>query len=164
MTGKAGFAIALVLGLAAVPACSVCDRAGCDATGDPIADTGHTALAGVVASESDVIGNGCQTCTFGTANLAIWRTSGPVADNASARAVVGASAPTVSLKAEQRYVLTLDSGSYLVCQVPDCVSVDVVPGHVTTVHIKEINGPTQFIVFDAQARAARTAATLEIGL
>ena len=163
MTRSTSFLVlALCFGLAAVPACSPCNRTGCDATSGPVADTGQAAIAGVVASESDAVGNGCQECPLGTATLAIWKTSGPVTDDAGAQAVVNASAATVSVQADQRYAQALDPGSYLVCQRPDCVSVDVVAAHVTTVHIKQILGPTQFIVFDAQSKSPRATTTLEI--
>ncbi len=145
-----------------VPACTLCNRAGCDATAGPVADTGQASIAGVVASESDAIGNGCQACPLGTATLAIWKTSGPVTDDTGAQAIVDASAATVTIQADQRYAQALDPGSYLICQRPYCVSIDVAAGHVTTVHIKEIFGPTQFIVFDAQSKSPRTATTLEI--
>lgn len=127
-----------------------------------MADTGQAAIAGVVASESDVIGNGCQACPLGTATLAIWKTSGPVTDDAGAQAVVDASAATMTIQADQRYAQALDPGSYLICQRPFCVSADIAAGHVTTVHIMQINGPIQFIVFDAQSKSPRTPTTLEI--
>ena len=151
-------------GLAVLPACSPCNRSGCEATAGPAADTGHSAIAGAVAAESDVVGNGCQECGFSSATLAIWKTSAPIADSASAMAVVNAGAATATVQADGRYSQALDPGSYLVCRRPDCVSVDVAADHVTTVHVRLINGPAQFIVFDAQARAPRDAATLEVGL
>jgi len=162
MTGSTSLTVALCLGLTAVSACTPRNRAGCDATGGPVADTGQAAIAGVVASESDVIGNGCQECPLGTATLTFWTTSGPVPDDASAKAIVDGGPPTITLQANQRYLQALDPGSYLVCARPFCVNVAVAADHVTTVHLKQIFGPTQFIVFDAQSKTARAATTLEV--
>jgi hypothetical protein len=46
-------------------ACETCAREGCDALSTHAGQAaGQTRVAGVVASESDVVGNGCQECGF----------------------------------------------------------------------------------------------------
>jgi len=139
-------------------ACNPCNRSGCDAAGTPAADNGKSEMAGFIASESDVVANGCQACPFASATLGIWVAPGPVTDVVSARAIVQASPATVTLQAEGSYRQALDPGSYLLCADPSsynsaCVSVAVIAGHVTPVNLKLVYGPFQFIVFDPQSRA-----------
>ena len=55
--------------VALLASCTPCNREGCDAMASAAAQSGHSAIAGIVASESDTVGNGCQECRFGVAAL-----------------------------------------------------------------------------------------------
>lgn len=140
-----------------------CPRAGCDALATAVADTRHSAVAGVIASETDTVENGCQECSFGSARLAFWKTASTITDSSAARTVVVTSLPLAFIQVDGRYEQPLDPGSYLVCRQSDCASIEVVAGRTTTVHVKLLFGPVQFVVFDAGSNAARTAPTLEVG-
>jgi hypothetical protein len=157
--------VSLVGGLALLGGCSSsCPRAGCDALKSPATDSGKSAIAGAVASESDVVANGCQECSFSSTQLRIWKTSSAVTDVATAQNVMGASAPVATVHADGHYEQPLDPGFYLVCSTPDCASVEVVADHVTTLHLNLISGPVQFTTFAAGSNAARSIAPLEVGL
>jgi hypothetical protein len=157
--------VALLLSGVVFGSCANCPREGCDALAAASTGTGGAGIAGVVASESDVIANGCQKCLFGSTQLTIWKASSAVTDNASAAALVHSSvAPTVSLSANGRYEQALDPGSYLVCSRPDCVAVEVSANRVTTVHVKLVEGPPQFVLFDGEGRAQENVSTFEVGL
>jgi hypothetical protein len=152
----------------ALPACTPCNRSGCDAIRSPAADNGESAIAGAIASESDVIGNGCQECPYASATFSIWAVAAPVTDAASAKAVIQAAPALATFQADGHYRHTVDPGSYLLCDSPSsyeaaCVSVHVVAGHVTPVNLKLLFGPFQFIVFDPQTRAPITTATIHPG-
>ena len=151
-----------------IPTCNTCNRSGCDSLGTPAADDHQSAIAGVIASESDLVGNGCQECPFASMSLAIWAVPGPVTDATGAKATIQAGPATVALKADGRYRQALDPGSYMLCAAPSgyesaCVSVDVVAGHVTPVNLKLLYGPFQFIVFDPLTRAQVTTNTIHPG-
>jgi hypothetical protein len=128
------------------------------------ADVGGSAIAGTLASESDTVGNGCQMCPFTSATISIWPASGPVADNASADAIVNGGAADVTFAADMAYRHALVPGNYLVCVRPFCVGVEVVAGHVTPVNVELLSGPFQFFVFDPVTRAPLAAPTLEVTL
>jgi hypothetical protein len=153
---------AVSVALLGAPGCTLCDRSGCDALGTPASDEGQSAIAGVLAGESDSVGNGCQECAFASATLSIWAAPAPIGDSASANTLANGAPPDVTIQADRSYRQALDPGSYLLCRRPDCVSVTVVAGHVTPVNLKLIFGPTQFVVFDPQTRAQVTAPTLEV--
>ena len=52
---------------------SDCDRSGCQAMNSPAqADGLGQGIVGVVASESDLIANGCQTCSLSQGSLQVW--------------------------------------------------------------------------------------------
>jgi len=55
--------------------CAECDREGCDALRRPAAreSAGLVGVAGVVASASDVVNDGCQECPLGEATLQIFQ-------------------------------------------------------------------------------------------
>ncbi len=130
----------------------------------PAADDGGSAIAGTLASESDIVGNGCQMCPFTSATISIWPAPGPVADNASADAIVNGAAAEVTFGADMAYRHAFVPGSYLICVRPYCVGVAVVAGHVTPVNVKLVNGPSRFFVFDPVTRAPLAAPTLEVAL
>lgn len=141
-----------------------CPRAGCDALTMPAADSNRSAVAGAIASETDTVENGCQECSFVSASLAFWKTSSLITDASAARAVVAASMPLASIRADGRYMQPLDPGTYLVCRQSECASIEVVASRTTTVHLRLIFGPLQFVVFDPGTKTARTAPTLDVGV
>jgi hypothetical protein len=137
----------------ALAACNPCNRSGCDALGRPAADDHTSAIAGVVADESDVVANSCQECPFYSMALSIWTAPGLVTDVAGAKAVIQAGPAAVTLQADGRYRQTLNAGSYLLCALPSsnawaCVGIEVIADHVTPVNLKLLYGPFQFTVFD----------------
>jgi len=142
---------------------SPCDRTGCDALSSVAADDQVSSLAGVVATETDVISNGCQECGFYSTTLSLWPLTTPVADQASVKAIVTGSSAPITIQADQRYRQPLDPGTYLVCRLPTCTSVDIVAGHVTPMNVKMVYGPTQFIVFDPLTRSRITTPQWNVG-
>jgi hypothetical protein len=76
---------------------------------------------------------------------------------------VNGSPPDATVHADGRYEQSLDPGTYLVCNRPDCASIQVESGHVASLHVKTLFGPTQFIVFDQHQGAQRVADKLEVG-
>ena len=162
------FVLCAALGFTS-PACKTCNRSGCDALGTPAPDDHASALAGVIASESDVMENDCQECPFASMALSIWTAAGPVTDVASAKAIIQAAPAAVTLQADGRYRQALDPGSYVLCAGPAghssaCIGVDVVAGHVTPVNLRLVYGPFQFIVFDPLTRVQVTAHTIYPGV
>jgi hypothetical protein len=152
----------------ALPACTPCNRSGCDALGAPAADDHTSSIAGVVASESDVVSNGCQECPFAAMALSVWNASGSVADASSAKAIIQAGPAAAQIHADGRYRQALDPGDYLLCASVGsyesaCVSVEVVAGHVTPVNLRLLFGPFQFTVFDPVTRAPLSTNTLYPG-
>ena len=151
-----------------LPTCNTCNRSGCDSLGTPAADDHKSAIAGVIASESDTVGNGCQECPFASMTLSIWTVPTQVTDAASAKAIIQAAPASVTLQADGRYRQALDPGSYLLCAAPSsyesaCLSVDVVAGHVTPVNLKLLFGPFQFIAFDPLTHTPLSATTIYPG-
>jgi hypothetical protein len=139
-----------VLLLGALSACSSnpdCNREGCDALGRIAHDDGQSAIAGVIASESDAVANGCQECSFGTANLDFFHTTAKISDSTEAQAWIKAHAPDATLAADTAYRQLLDPGDYLVCvEQHACASAEVAAGHVVTLNIRRINGPPVFLI------------------
>jgi len=129
-----------------------------------VTDDGRTGIAGVVAIESDVITNGCVECGFGAATLAIWKADSPVADAQAAKAVVAGSQPTRTVAAGSSYRQQLDPGHYLVRTSSEAVAVEVIDGHLTTLHVLVVFGPPQFILFDPRTKARQAATSFEVGL
>jgi hypothetical protein len=151
--------------LFALPACTPCNHSGCDALGTPAADDHTSAIAGVIALESDAISNDCQECPFAAMDLSIWNAAGSVADASSAKTIIQAGPATANVHADGRYRQALDPGGYLLCASLSsyesaCVRVEVVAGHVTPVNLKLLFGPLQFTVFDPVTRAPLSTNTL----
>src|SRR5664279_3785630 len=113
-----GASLLCIVSLFALPACNTCNRSGCDALGTPAADDHTSSVAGVVAAESDVIGNGCQECPFSSMALSIWTASGSVVDASGAKAITQAGPAAAKIQADGRYRQVLDPGSYLLCASP----------------------------------------------
>lgn len=140
---------------------SACNREGCDKVNERASNNGTSAIAGSVAAESDVVENGCDECPLTSTELAIWSTPTLVADETTARAVVAASAPTLTFSAQGTYRQNVPPGAYLLCE-RHCVAVTVEARMVTTVNILFVYGPTSFRVFDAGATKWRTAQSFAI--
>jgi hypothetical protein len=94
----------------------------------------------------------------------LWKTDALVTDAASAKAVVAGAAPTVTLQVNGRYRQDLEVGNFLVCRRPSCVGVEVVAGHVTTVHVNLPFGIPHLIVFDGATKARLETTDLDVGL
>lgn len=141
--------------------CQPCDRDGCEKVNERASSDGTSAIAGALASESDVEANGCTECPLASAQLSIWSTPALVSDQAEALAVVSAGPATFSLSAQGSYRQAVPPGAYLLCE-RECVAVAVEPGMVTTVNILFVYGPTSFRVFDAGATTWRRAQSFAI--
>ena len=117
-----------------------CNRDGCDAL------TKHASsgvVAGVVASESDVVSNDCQECTFAQARVRAWPVDSAAQTDAELRAVVmGAPSASAESGANGRYRLDdLPSGALLVCVgSSSCFNVDALGPGTTTLNVKLIDG------------------------
>jgi hypothetical protein len=98
--------------------------------GTPATDDHTTAIAGVVAAESDVIGNGCQECPFSSMAPSIWTAPGVVTDAAGAKAIMQASPASFQFQADGHYRQALDPCSYLLCA--DSASSDVGLTHLSS--------------------------------
>jgi hypothetical protein len=135
-----------------------CDRKGCDAYARPA--TGPAAgagIAGVLVSESDVVGNGCQECGFGSGEIQIWATPTLVADQAAAAAVVNGAPATFTVMASGRYERALDPGAYLVCASQgECAAVTVPTAGRVTVNVRQIEGPFTLAIFEPGSTTRRT--------
>jgi hypothetical protein len=122
-------------------------------------------VAGVVASESDVIGNGCQECGFASSTLDIWLTTGRVQDAVTAGTIVSTT-PLVAVQADGHYQIELDPADYLLCvdvlgSLP-CVPFTVEMSKVTTVNVKRVFGPAGFLVFAPGSSVPTTAPVLNV--
>jgi hypothetical protein len=126
-----------------------CDREGCEALDASAADNGETGVAGVVAFETDLSVNGCTECGFGSATLQFRPTQAAVTSQADAQAVVDAGPPTVTASATGEYRQALEPGTYLACTERYCANAAVVRNHVTTFHVRTLDGPPQFFSFDS---------------
>jgi hypothetical protein len=132
--------------------CADCDREGCDALGRAAPQAG-TGIAGVVATSSDVVANGCQECPSGGASLEIWRTDAAITSQPAASAVASEREPDVAANVSGRYSQALGPGTHLLCVRPNCIGLSIAADETLTVNIKRREGPTGFFVgpFDAEA-------------
>jgi hypothetical protein len=106
----------------------------------------ETGVAGVVASSSDLVVDGCQECSFGQANLELWRTDTPITTETAAITLLEERASDVTENVSAHYRLPLEPGPYLLCVRPNCVALTVVVDETLTVNIKRRNGATGFFV------------------
>jgi hypothetical protein len=155
-------AAALALGLACEQAC---DRAGCDALEHPLGDVGiMVGIAGVVASESDLVANGCQECPLSQGTIELWTSATAVTTADEAQALVDAGAPTQTVEVDERYEQTLDPGEYLVC-VSNldrvCAGVTIADA-VVTVHASFPYGMPDLVVFEPGEAEPRTERIFEL--
>jgi hypothetical protein len=135
-----------------------CDRDGCSAYEHARSDYGITrGIGGFVASESDVVANGCQECAFSSAELKVWSTDTPISDAAAAQSVVDGSSATFTFVAISKYEKTLDPGHYLLCSLPGkCASVTVTETGVFTINVKTLFGPSSILLFEPGIDTPRT--------
>lgn len=161
-SGYASWLLPLQIAFATLLSCGAeCPREGCDALGRRASMDG-TGIAGIGASESDNVVNGCAECPFTGLSLDVWPTSSPVSTNADALAVTRAAPPSFSLSASPDYAQLLTPGAYLVCQRPSCVLVHVSSG-VTTVNVRLTEGPPRFFVAEPPASEPVSTFGFEVG-
>lgn len=143
MTGpsKLGLSALLLLGIFGV-ACEPCNRDGCDALQSRASDTGVARIAGVAASESDVVNNGCQECAFASElDVDAWAVEQTVTTEDELRAATsGTPTANATSSAAGRYELPLAAGAYVVCFQVSCFNASVVAGRTTTLNVRLING------------------------
>ncbi len=136
---------------------SSCDRSGCDAFDVPAEGTAITiGIAGIAASRSDVVANGCETCTLSQGSLSIWQATQPVANEEDALALL-ALAPDISIEIDQRYEQALAVGDYMVCTQDNgqsggqdaflCVPFHLDPDQVVSAHVRASLGGTELAVY-----------------
>ena len=159
-----GQAVVVVSSLAACsPASAPCDQSGCDAVRTAVSDDGSSGIAGSVALQTDVIVNGCAACGFGATSFAIWKSDAPVVDAQVAKAMVNGSQPGLTVAVDGSYRQALSPGHYLVRTDSRAIAVDVVDGHLTTLHVvRGLVGP-QFTLFDPQTKARQTPTSFDVG-
>jgi hypothetical protein len=138
-----------------------CARQGCDALAQRAAQNGP-GVAGVVASESDLVADGCAECSFDQATVEIWPTESPVTSADDARMLTAASGTPVTVSANPRFAEPLEQGNYLVCVRPNCVAVEV-RTETITVNVKRRNGPTSFFLAASSGAALTEDYGFEVG-
>ena len=143
-------------------ACEDCAREGCDSLAQRAAQNG-TSLAGVVAESSDVVGNGCQECPFGTAELEAWKVEAPVTSASAVADLLDHRLPDWEKAVSERYSIALAPGFYLLCARPSCVNLTIADGQTSTANVKRRNGPTSFFVGGADAERLAEDFGLDVG-
>jgi hypothetical protein len=135
----------MVLVSLAALGCGSCPTEGCDALRKSAKGEG-TGIGGIVAEKSDVVGNGCQECRFGDAQLAVWAVDSPVMPDQVDSVISGP--PDERVSACKRFRIELPEGAHLLCRDVDCVNLSVTDGALTTANVKLRKGPTSFFVID----------------
>lgn len=130
----------LLLGIVAM-ACEPCNRDGCDALQWRAGDTGEGRIAGVVASESDVVDNGCQECAFAAGlEVRAWAVEqAATSDSELTSATSGTPTASALCSKAGQYALPLEAGAYVVCFQNSCFNANVT-GRTTTLNVRLING------------------------
>jgi len=123
-------------------ACQPCNRDGCDALQMRAPDSGMGRIAGVAASESDVVANGCQECAFASGvTVSAWAVEQAVAtDSELSAATSGTPAATTTCGGAGQYALPLAAGAYVVCFDASCFNASVTLARTTTLNVRLING------------------------
>jgi len=134
----------ILLGFAGA-ACQPCNRDGCDALRTRAPERGMGRIAGVVASESDVVNNDCQECAFAAdVSTRAWPVAEPVASDDELRAVTAATAGppllTTTTSATGQYSLVLPSQSFVVCFQSSCFNATAAPNLTATLNVRLVNG------------------------
>jgi hypothetical protein len=101
-----------------------------------------TRVAGVVASESDVVGNGCQPCGLASGvEVQAWATEQAVmTDDELRSATAGAVAATASTSSAGQYALELEPGRYAVCVQNSCFNASIGETSTTTLNVRLVLG------------------------
>jgi hypothetical protein len=135
-----------------------CDREACDAFSKPASAAIAQGIAGVVSLDSDTVYSGCRLCVLSTAGLEVWPSPTPARDAAACPLALGSSAQTIT--AIGRYQQALDPGEYLVCvsapHARPCLGLTVSAGKVTTLNVKQVQGPTMLAVLDPRTPTFRS--------
>jgi hypothetical protein len=155
MVARVGVVVGLVALVHGCSSNSDCDRSGCDAMTSPASGI-SVGIAGVVASESDLVENGCHECPFGQAQVEIWKVDTPITPEADVRSVVLGKPRIVTIVAAPFFRKTLDPGTYVVCMESACVEVSVEPGLVTTVNIMKGFGTQNFWIAEGSGQSTNT--------
>jgi len=114
--------------------------------GDRAGETGESAIAGAIASRSDVVENGCQECPLSSARLKVWQTTALASDQAAAEAAA-LDPPALVIEAQGHYRKVTGAGFYLMCApTRDCVPIEVTDGKTTTVNVELPYGPARFFL------------------
>ncbi len=133
-----------VMAIGACVACNPCERSGCDALSQHARANGNESrIAGILASESDSVGNDCAECAFaGSQEVFAWQVDAPAKTSADVRATTTAAPPSAKANssADGTYALPLESGAYLVCVQIFCFNAAVVAQRTTTLNVRIING------------------------
>lgn len=155
----------LALGIVMMGCSEPCEREACEEIDEPAHGEATPGIVGAIASESDVVTNGCQPCSYSSTTLELWATSSPIETKEAAKTLVEGASPTVKIEANSRYSQPMTPGNYLMCTGQSlrwCVNVDVGGAGSTTVHVKLIFGPTQFIVFAPGSNSPQRPSALEV--
>jgi hypothetical protein len=133
--------VAVLVGTACF-ACAPCDNEACDAMSKRAPEqASQTRVAGIVASQSDVVANDCQECQFAEAPVHAWSRAKTVTTDAELREVaVGTPAASSTSSKQGVYTLSLEAGDYLQCVQSSCFNVSAVEGRTTTLNVRLING------------------------
>ena len=121
-------------------ACNPCNRDGCDALQRRAPREGGPRIAGVVASESDAVVNGCQECDFAAVDIKAWPTDQEVTTEAELSRVAQGSADSTRSSANGEYSLPLAPGMYVVCFQNSCFNARADTEEATTLNVRLING------------------------
>lgn len=154
-----------LVGLAVMACEDNCDRAGCEALERPAQDASISAgIAGVAASESDLVANGCQECTLSQGTLEVWTAATAVTTVDDAAALVASGDPTDVVQIDERYELALEPGEVLVCTGDRsvCAGVTIAVDAVVTVHGSYPYGEPSLVVFEAGVDEPRTDRMFEL--
>ena len=130
-------------------ACPGCPTEGCDAL-QTIADGQGSAVAGIIAIQSDDVNNGCTECGFSDATIEIWSNPSSVSSDPEAKALVESAEALVAMPASSTSHQPLQPGTYLFCVRPSGISLTV-NDDTLTVNIKRRFGPPSFFVAASNA-------------
>lgn len=140
---RANLSLVVLLALA-LAGCEECAREGCDALGQHADNGAEARVAGVVASESDVVANDCQECGFAAADIEAWSVEQEATTEAQvAAALAEPSQGSARAGADGRFSLALSPGHYVVCVNQSCFNAETRASTTTTLNVKLINGVSQ---------------------
>lgn len=141
--------------------CANCERTACEFL-DHLANQKGTGMAGIVATPSDLVENGCQECPYGEATLELWYVDEPVTTEADASAVTERE-PGFREAVVRDYRFELAPGQYLLCVRPRCIGLEIVANETLTVNIRRPYGWTAFFVGRPRAKDLEPDYGFEVG-